>query len=245
VRASEQTSKLARSRLVSFATSSAVLLSYRLLRRDSANSRRSTGFNQFTRAILRPDGQRYSTSVRPLSTTSTSSRGLDTRPITKTSLRPPMRAGGYSGPEEGSTMVDVERFLAEDLQYEQESFDAVLMWDVCDYLPEPLVKPIVERIYRITKRAVRCWRSFMRVKRAPKHHTTAITLKTKIRWSCNGDRTSNCSALPKSTRGKPLPRLQLDQVFSRKRKHTRSSAAAIKLSDTARRAGSCGLEFFF
>ncbi len=45
----------------------------------------------------------------------------------------------------------MERFLAEDLQYEPESFDAVLMWDVCDYLPEPLVKPVVERIYQITK----------------------------------------------------------------------------------------------
>jgi 2-polyprenyl-3-methyl-5-hydroxy-6-metoxy-1,4-benzoquinol methylase len=55
------------------------------------------------------------------------------------------------GPEEGSTTVDVARFLAEDLQYEPETFDAVLMWDVCDYLPEPLVKPVVERIYQITK----------------------------------------------------------------------------------------------
>jgi SAM-dependent methyltransferase len=55
------------------------------------------------------------------------------------------------GAEEGKTTVDVERFLAEELQYEAETFDAVLLWDICDYLPEPLVKPVVERIYRITK----------------------------------------------------------------------------------------------
>jgi len=55
------------------------------------------------------------------------------------------------GPDEGSTVLDVARFLAEDLQYPTESFDAVLMWDVCDYLPEALVKPVVERIYQITK----------------------------------------------------------------------------------------------
>ncbi len=56
-----------------------------------------------------------------------------------------------AGPEEDGNAVDVVRFLAEDLQYEAESFDAVLMWDLCDYLPEPLVKPVVERIYQITK----------------------------------------------------------------------------------------------
>jgi len=53
--------------------------------------------------------------------------------------------------EKDSTTVDVARFLAEELQYEAESFDAVLMWDLCDYLPEALVKPVVARIYQITK----------------------------------------------------------------------------------------------
>ena len=56
-----------------------------------------------------------------------------------------------AGAEPGSTTVDVERFMAEELNYAPEFFDAVLMWDVCDYMPEPLVKPIVERIHRITK----------------------------------------------------------------------------------------------
>ncbi len=56
-----------------------------------------------------------------------------------------------AGAEPGTTTVDVERFMAEELNYAPEFFDAVLMWDVCDYMPEPLVKPIVERIHRITK----------------------------------------------------------------------------------------------
>ena len=30
-------------------------------------------------------------------------------------------------------------------------FDAVLLWDVPDYLPEPLVKPVVERLHFCTK----------------------------------------------------------------------------------------------
>jgi SAM-dependent methyltransferase len=114
--------------------------------------RRSTGFNHFTKAILRPDGQM----VLDLGPTSSSNlhfiTGLGHRAYNEDVLA----AANASrlmipGPEEGSTMVDVARFLAEDLQYPAESFDAVLMWDVCDYLPEALVKPVVERIYQITK----------------------------------------------------------------------------------------------
>ena len=114
--------------------------------------RRSTGFNQFTRAILRPDGQK----VLDLGSTSSSNinfiTGLGHKAYNEDVL---MEANAdrliIPGAEAGSTTVDVERFLAEDLQYEPETFDAVLMWDVCDYLPELLVKPVVERIYRITK----------------------------------------------------------------------------------------------
>ncbi len=114
--------------------------------------RRSTGFNQFTRSILRPDGQR----ILDLGSTSSSNinyiTGLGHRAYNEDVL---MAANAsrlvIPGPEEGTTTVDVDRFLAEDLQYDPESFDAVLLWDVCDYLPEPLVKPVVERIYQITK----------------------------------------------------------------------------------------------
>jgi len=114
--------------------------------------RRSTGFNQFTRAILRPDGQR----ILDLGSTSSSNinfiTGLGHRAYNEDVL---MAANAsrlvIPGPDEGTTTVDVDRFLAEDLQYDPESFDAVLFWDVCDYLPEPLVKPVVERIYQITK----------------------------------------------------------------------------------------------
>jgi hypothetical protein len=114
--------------------------------------RRSTGFNQFTRTILRPDGQK----ILDLGSTSSSNihyiTGLGHKAYNEDVL---MEANAgklvIPGPEEGSKTIDVERFLAEDLQYEAESFDAVLLWDVCDYLPEPLVKPVVDRIYRISK----------------------------------------------------------------------------------------------
>ncbi len=114
--------------------------------------RRSTGFQHFTAAILRPDGQR----ILDLGPTSSNNihfiTGLGHRAYNEDVL---MAANSsrlvIAGAEKESATVDVERFLAEDLLYEQESFDAVLMWDVCDYLPEALVKPVVERIYQITK----------------------------------------------------------------------------------------------
>lgn len=53
--------------------------------------------------------------------------------------------------EKGVTALDLKRFLDENLAYEKETFDAVLVWDIPDYLHESLVKPVVERIYNITK----------------------------------------------------------------------------------------------
>jgi SAM-dependent methyltransferase len=114
--------------------------------------RRSTGFHQFTRSILRPDGQR----VLDLGPTSSSNIHFITELGHKAYNEDLLMAARASrlvipGVEKDSTTVDVARFLAEELQYEAESFDAVLMWDLCDYLPEALVKPVVARIYQITK----------------------------------------------------------------------------------------------
>ena len=114
--------------------------------------RRSTGFNQFTHTILRPDGQK----ILDLGATSSSNiqfiTGLGHKAYNEDAL---MAANSerliIPGVEEGTKTVDVQRFLAEELQHPPESFDAVMMWDICDYLPEPLVKPVVERIFKISK----------------------------------------------------------------------------------------------
>jgi len=42
--------------------------------------------------------------------------------------------------------IDVERFFKENLVFRNVKFDAVLCWDIPDYLAEPLVKPMIERI---------------------------------------------------------------------------------------------------
>jgi SAM-dependent methyltransferase len=51
----------------------------------------------------------------------------------------------------GATTIDVDRFLGENLKYEGQHFDAVLCWDVPDYLNEALVKASIERISKIMK----------------------------------------------------------------------------------------------
>jgi len=48
--------------------------------------------------------------------------------------------------EDGTSGIDVGRFFAENLTFRNVRFDAVLCWDIPDYLAEPLVKPMVERI---------------------------------------------------------------------------------------------------
>jgi SAM-dependent methyltransferase len=115
-------------------------------------ARHSMGLQHFTRAIVRPDGQ----TILDLGPTSSNNLQFITGLGHKAYNNDVLMAANNSkfqipGEEEGTTSVDVGGFLAEELAYDPETFDAVLMWDVCDYLPEPLVKPVVERIRRITK----------------------------------------------------------------------------------------------
>ncbi len=48
-------------------------------------------------------------------------------------------------------VVDLGRYLNENLKHDREKFDAVMAWDVPDYLPEEVVKPTIERIHTIMK----------------------------------------------------------------------------------------------
>jgi SAM-dependent methyltransferase len=53
--------------------------------------------------------------------------------------------------EDGSMQIDAEKFFSENLNYPEGHFDAILFWDVADYLPEPLVKPLAERLQTMLK----------------------------------------------------------------------------------------------
>jgi Methyltransferase domain len=53
--------------------------------------------------------------------------------------------------QDGSMQIDPDKFFAENLDYPASHFDAMLFWDVADYLPEALVKPLVERLQAMLK----------------------------------------------------------------------------------------------
>ena len=47
---------------------------------------------------------------------------------------------------EGGSSIDIDRFLRDNLSFGRDEFDAVMFWDLADFLPEILVKPVIERI---------------------------------------------------------------------------------------------------
>lgn len=120
---------------------------------DSRVARTSTGFRQFAEAISFTAGK----NVLDLGSTSSANiqylTGLGHRVYNEDVL-----AAAYApqlhqmNVASGQDSLDERRFLAEGLQQEAESLDAVLLWDVCDYMPEPLVRPMIERIHFITRR---------------------------------------------------------------------------------------------
>jgi hypothetical protein len=113
--------------------------------------RRSTGFSEFMKWLAREEGL----SVLDLGATSPANItffiGLGHRFHQEDVLR---LASDKSllipGLESGKT-IDIDRFLNENLSFEREEFDAVMFWDLADYLPEPLVKPVIERIHMAMK----------------------------------------------------------------------------------------------
>jgi len=53
--------------------------------------------------------------------------------------------------EQGNTVLDSRKFLAENLQYPAAHFDVVLCWNLADYLDETLVRPVMGRLWSVLK----------------------------------------------------------------------------------------------
>jgi hypothetical protein len=45
----------------------------------------------------------------------------------------------------------VRSFMEESFSFSGREFDCVLLWDTLDYLPEPLLQPMIDRIYSVMK----------------------------------------------------------------------------------------------
>lgn len=57
----------------------------------------------------------------------------------------------YLRKEETGPVFDPGMWLQANLDFEPERFDAVLLWDLVDYMPEALVKPLMARLTKILK----------------------------------------------------------------------------------------------
>ena len=53
--------------------------------------------------------------------------------------------------ENGNSVPDEKRFLADNLVYPNAQFDLVLCWNIADYMEEALVKPVVGRLWSLMK----------------------------------------------------------------------------------------------
>jgi SAM-dependent methyltransferase len=53
--------------------------------------------------------------------------------------------------EQGNPVLDSKRFLEDTLSYPPAHFDAVLCWNLPDYLDESLVKPVIGRLWSVLK----------------------------------------------------------------------------------------------
>jgi len=113
--------------------------------------RRSSGFGEFMRRISDTSGLSIldvgSTSPANISFLTNLGHKIYNEDLLVGSVDPEFARKG----EDGKPTVDVTAFLKHSLVYEPEQFDAVLCWDVPDYLNESVVKPVIERIHRIMR----------------------------------------------------------------------------------------------
>jgi hypothetical protein len=108
--------------------------------------RRSSGFQEFSKFLDGAEGLTVldlgPTSASNLTLFTSKGHKIYSEDVLAAAFDPALQCRA----EDGSTTVDVQRFLAENLVFNGARFDAVLFWDMADYLPEPLVKPMVERL---------------------------------------------------------------------------------------------------
>lgn len=115
-------------------------------------SRRCIGLGEFLRGL---SGAQERLSVLDLGPTSPANISflteMEARVYNEDVLRATRDPSYMARQEDGTEQLDSQKFFAENCNYAEGTFDAILFWDLADYLPEALVKPLVERIQVILK----------------------------------------------------------------------------------------------
>jgi SAM-dependent methyltransferase len=114
-------------------------------------ARRSSALGEFTKVIA----GRQELTVLDLGPTSPQNirhlTGLGHRIYNEDVLTSSLDTAFIGKSDDGKPTVDVASFLKDNFKYSPQQFDAVLCWDVADYLPEALVKPFIEKLTLIIK----------------------------------------------------------------------------------------------
>ena len=117
--------------------------------------RKSTGFQEFMKTIGREENiwvlDLGPTSPQNIKHITERGHRIYNEDVLKEANGSELKVKSEEPGKEGQLVVDVPRFLSENLKHEREQFDAVMAWDVPDYLPEEVVKPTIERIHTIMK----------------------------------------------------------------------------------------------
>ncbi len=110
-------------------------------------ARRSTGFNEFIKYISRQESLRILDLGATSAANITFMTGLGHNFHQEDLLRLSADKDLLVASDKGETAFDADKFLRDNLNFEREEFDAVMFWDIADYLPEPLIKPVIERVH--------------------------------------------------------------------------------------------------
>ena len=71
---------------------------------------------------------------------------LDSVIVVEEASKPEWLIPGEAGAEPS---FDVDRFLETNFNFSGRTFDVVILWDTADYLPEPFVAPILDRLHQV------------------------------------------------------------------------------------------------
>src|SRR6185369_15083885 len=114
-------------------------------------SRRSNGLSELSKYILREG----SCTVLDLGPTSPANityfTNLGARSYTEDVLRSSLNPDYLVKNSDGQMVVDPDKFLSDNMNFDAGTFDAVLCWDTPDYMNEALVKPVVQRLHKVMK----------------------------------------------------------------------------------------------
>jgi SAM-dependent methyltransferase len=112
--------------------------------------RHSSGWNELLKHLRSQDSLRI-LDIGPTSSTNINyitdlGHSIYMANLVEEASKPEWRTASAEG---GEPVFDVDRFLEANLNFSGRVFDVVIFWDTADYLPEPLVAPVLSRLHKV------------------------------------------------------------------------------------------------